>query len=494
MSRPTSLQVRTATGDVEGHLVGDSYEFRGIPFAGPIGDVQRFKAPTPPSPWSGVLRAERWPPMTPQRAVVTATGDPLYGDVFGPDYSDEQSESGLYVNVWTPGAGGPERPVLVFLHGGGLTSGQATRPRENGARLAAQQDIVVVAPSHRLGMCGYLYLASLSEEYAANVGMVDLVAALRWVRDNIQHFGGDPDNVTIMGESGGSLKVATLLAMPAASGLFHRAICQSGAYPMGAIAPVTLEVAQDAARRTLHTLGVRESELHALADIPLPALLDGGTATLASFTPVIEPGALPVTPSDVAGWKRGDIVPLLIGTDRDEMRVISTFMRLAPCLEEFRSQQGVLGNNLIRYYADTQPELPYAGLRERVMTDTWYRLPALSFADAMAANGAEVYMYLFTWENPARPDVGASHGTETPFIFNAVSAVPALAHAPGTDALATSMSAAWASFARTGRPACDAAFAEWPTYVPSRRSTMVIGDSFDVVEDPSGEVRRVATG
>ena len=123
MSRPTSLRVPTATGDVEGHLVGDSYEFRGIPFAGPIGDVQRFKAPTPPSPWSGALRAERWPPMTPQRAVVTATGEPLYGDVFGPDYCDEQSESGLYVNVWTPAADGPDRPVLVFLHGGGLTSG-----------------------------------------------------------------------------------------------------------------------------------------------------------------------------------------------------------------------------------------------------------------------------------------------------------------------------------------------------------------------------------
>ncbi len=228
--------VATRFGEVEGEWNEGVARFRGIPFADRIDGAGRFKPARPPARWSGVLKAQTWAPLTPQIPDPSVVSDATYHRfLFGRFYDTPISEEGLYLNVWTPSPDRQaKRPVMVWLHGGGFGVGTPTRAREEPSLISARGDLVVVAPNHRLGAFGYLYLREGGKaSVTPNLGMLDIVAALEWVRDNIEVFGGDPSNVTVFGEFGGAMKTATLLSMPRAKGLFQRGICQAGVFAKG---------------------------------------------------------------------------------------------------------------------------------------------------------------------------------------------------------------------------------------------------------------------
>ncbi|TMD27978.1 MAG: carboxylesterase/lipase family protein, partial [Chloroflexi bacterium] len=267
----SNLIVETRYGKVQGREQGSISVWKGIPFAQPPTGQRRFRAPQPPSPWTGVREATAFSPMAPQ---VPEMGASMVG-ALGAERAVEQrpmSEDCLYLNIWSPGADGQKRPVMVYIHGGAFTLGSASDPWYDGTSFAATHNIVVVSLNYRLGILGFVYLKDLAgadASYTGNGGLLDQIAALEWVRENIAAFGGDPDQVTVMGESAGAMSIGALLGMPAAKGLFQRAILQSGA---AGFLPTRLQ-ATHVAQALLAKLGLQTAQLSALADVPLDALL-----------------------------------------------------------------------------------------------------------------------------------------------------------------------------------------------------------------------------
>lgn len=472
--------VRTSLGPVSGIAVVGGWEFRGIPFAGPIGGPRRFRRARPPEPWTQTFVADRWPPMTPQPPITHPDPDKQAYDesVFGASYVTEWTEDGLYLNVWTPAPDAARRPVMLWVHGGAFVFGQATRPRENGRLLSTEQDVVVVAPSHRLGGTGYLDTREVPGiEGDANVGLTDLVLALAWVRDNAAAFGGDPDNVTVFGESGGAMKVHALFAMPAAAGLFHKAICQSGVFPHATLAGGIGEVRNRAVRDMVVAqfggaagLLAADPSTLTLADLP-----DGEV-----WQPVLDGDVLPVPVHQATEGGACPDVPLLLGTNRDEMRVLGVWMPLpAPGDTELLSAY-VDSRAMAEHYGDDV---------EGAIRDAWFRFPTVRLAEARArAARAPAYLYELRWHDPARPDVGAGHGVETSLVFGNRDEVPYLREAPGSAELSAFMRAAWASFSRTGVPVIGDQ--PWPAYDEDQRSTLLWDLPPAIASDPGGEERR----
>lgn len=482
---PETAALPTTNGPVSGLRFAGVDEFRGIPYAGPVGGARRFRAPVPPRSWTQTYAATRWPLMAPQPWGMSADDEAYYGAVFGEPYVTESTEEGLYLNLWTPAADGAGRPVMVWLHGGSFLFGQATRPRENGRRLCATQDVVVVAPSHRLGLLGYLDTRTLLGG-DANVGMRDIVLALEWIRDNIGTFGGDPGNVTLFGESGGGVKITTLLAMPRAAGLFHRAICQSGVMPSpGAPGGLRPEQAEPMTEAVLSVVGdpggLRELPAAELATIALPPGC--------GWQPVLDDETLPVPVASALAAGAGADVPLILGTDADEMRVLMRGRGLPATVDELATMLGgaTWATPVAEHYAGCGDDLALAA--ERALGDAMFRIPTIRFAQLRAAaGGAPVFMYLLRWRNPARPDVGAGHGMETSLVFGNLADVPALRDAPGAEALAALMAAAWGSFARDGVPLVGDE--PWPRYHPADRATLIWDVPPTVESDPGGPDRR----
>lgn len=478
------MSVPTSNGPVAGVAVEGGWEFRGIPFAGPIGGAGRFRAATPPEPWTAPLLADTWPLMAPQPPITNPDPSKQAYDesVFGRSYVTDWTEDGLHLNVWTPAADDGLRPVMVWVHGGGFVFGQATRPRENGRLLSTEQDVVVVAASHRLGGTGYLDTRDIAGiEGDANVGLTDLVLALEWVRDNAAAFGGDPGNVTVFGESGGAMKVHALLAMPSAAGLFHRAICQSGVFPHA-----TLAGGIDADRNR----GVRDQVLAAYGGAEGLLAADPGELTLAElpegevWQPVLDGEVLPLPASEATARGACPDVPLMLGTDHDEMRVLGVWMPLP--------ERG--DTDLLACYVDSRELAEHYGDDvEGAIRDAWFRFPTVRLAETRSRTAnAPVYLYEVRWHDPARPDVGAGHGTETSLVFGNLDDVPFVRDAPGAAELSALMRAAWASFARTGVPVVGEQ--PWPAYDPERRATLLWDLPPWVESDPGGAERRAFGG
>ena len=478
----------TSSGRVRGSVSKGISIFRGVPYGASTTGHNRFKPPQKPQPWSGVRDALANGPSAPQDPGDR--GNKLVGNTMFLG-NTTQSEDCLSLNVFTPGINdGRKRPVMVWLHGGNFFYGSGTATAYDGTNLAKRGDVVVVTVNHRIGPFGFLYLGDiLGPEYAdsGNVGMLDLIAALQWVRDNITKFGGDPENVTIFGQSGGADKVTVLMAMPGAKGLFHKAIVESGA--SSALRQRSKEEATKSAEAGLQKLGMTRDQAGALLTMSMNEILPmvapatpGGNPTI-RFSPTVDGRSLPRHPFDPDAPEVSADVPMIIGTTETEYSFLVTEddpslhlteadmrAKLAPLL-------GEQADIVITKYKSTRPSATPTELYWSINTELGTVRGAHVQAARKAALGrAPAYVYQFGWRTKVFGGVYMSpHTIEIPFAFDNTDKVASLV---GTDQselepLTNMVSGSWVSFARSGNPN-GAGRPNWPAYSPDQRSIMVI--------------------
>ena len=499
----------TTSGQLRGVDEAGISAFRGIPYGASTAGRNRFLPPQPPLPWAGVRDASSYQGHAPQ-AVDGASRRPELADFSGAPDTTPESEDCLTLNLWTPGIGAGKRPVMVWFHGGAFSYGSANSLRTQGNSLCRRGDVVVVTVNQRLNIFGHLYLADIGgAEFSdsGNAGTLDMVAALRWVRDNIARFGGDPANVTIFGESGGGGKVSTLLAMPAAQGLFHRAIIQSGA----TVRLIAKDRANRLAEAVLKTLGLTARQLGDLQMVPVAKMLAAiGPASKAigptdhklfdryDFGPVVDGKTVPNQPFDPVAPAISEHIPLMIGDMKDEMAIFlapddKIWNRTLTESEMHGRVMAVAGaatDRVIALYKRLHPETSPAELLIAILTDSNFRIRSLTLAQRKAAqNRAPVFMYAFEWETPVHGGrLKAPHAMDVPFTFDTLEFVGSTDRGPAAHALAARMSTTWTAFARTGSPD-NPAIPPWPAYNAQTRDTMILNTTWSIAADPNKETR-----
>lgn len=494
---PDKVIAQTQYGPVAGHPSNGAILFGGIPYADRIDGEGRLLPPRPPKAWTTPPTSPDMACRVPQILDDSEQDMPEYHQfLFGPFHHAPVSESGLYLNLWTPSLdAGKTRPVMVWLHGGGFAVGGPTRPREDGSRLATKGDVVVVSPAHRLGANGYLYLDRITDGRikTANLGMLDIVHALRWIRDNIAAFGGDPDHVTVFGESGGGMKVSTLLAMPSAKGLVHRAICQGGIFASGGrMRTLSADDAGALTRTLLDGLGIADRP-EAICQLSLEEFvaaqqeLGGG---IMAWRPVVDGEVLPVAPEDAAALGGALDIPVLIGTAAHESDFFIGGKLNFGSKETLRTVLGDLAEPLFDGYAATPPSRSDAAIYQAIMTDSMFRIPSVRGAEARVGQTSPVFMYRVDWQRPDNAHVRASHGAEVPFVFDTLDVPGYTRGAKEAEIVMRQMQDSWLAFARTGNPN-HPGIPELPPYDLATRSTIVFDTTPRIEQDPGGADRSV---
>jgi para-nitrobenzyl esterase len=493
--------VDTESGKVSGATSDGVHVFKGIPYGASTAGANRFMPPRKPEPWTGVRECIAYAGRSPQAAA--APQRPELATVWGAIDTLPVGEDCLTLHVWTPGLDNAKRPVMVWLHGGAFSYGSANSPRYDSTRLAGRNDVVVVAVNHRLNIFGHLDLSSVGGERFAqsgNVGVLDLVQSLQWVRDNITRFGGDPANVTIFGQSGGGGKVCALLAMPQAKGLFHKAIVQSGSSVRFAERERTAQLAD----AVLKQLGLGKDQLDTLQSLPVARLSEAiapAQKTLPkpryplldryNFGPVIDGKVLPTHPFEPATSVSDDI-PVMVGGTKDESAIFlapdePVWSRSLTDAEQRKRLEAIAGpatESIVAYYACCSPG---ANPAERFITATTasnFGVRGVLLAERKAARAqAPVWMYEFAWETPAFDGkLKSCHSVEVPFVFDTLPVIGERHHKSGAQAVADKVSKTWTTFARTGK-------ADWAPYTADKRTTMVFDDESKPVDDPDKDVR-----
>jgi para-nitrobenzyl esterase len=488
----------TTFGRIRGLTYSDGTKaFKGVPYGANTATKNRFMPPFKPTPWPGVRDCLQWGHTSP---MITPAGpqDFLMEMLDWLNQPGGQGEDCLVLNVWTPGIkDGGKRPVMFWIHGGAFTTGSSGNPAFDGQHLATRGNVVVVSINHRLGCFGYLHLGDLGGGpdlvTSGNAGMLDCVAALEWVRDNIESFGGDPNSVTIFGQSGGGIKVCTLMTMPAAHGLFHKAIIQSGS----TLRLATREAANQIAERFLKAIGIDKTHIDELRQLPVEQLLAAQQVISertppAVFLPFVDGDVIPQHPFDPVASSLSARIPIIIGTTRDDAAYRTEWVDTD---EQLQSQEQTLlksvADRVVSTYRRLYPDLSPFRVAARINTDRGPRKTAIDVAERkLAAQGAEVYMYRWDWPSPgAGGKYGAVHGTETPLVFDNPNALPSLTGTgPDVRSMAEKISSAWIAFAKSGNPNTEE-IPKWPAFTLETRATMVFNTTCRVDDDPDQEVR-----
>ncbi len=517
------IEVEIESGWIRGGHSRGALAFKGIPYAGPVSGRNRFKQAPEVTPWAGVRDAIRLGPPAMQGP----------GTTFG-EREPACREDCLVLNVWTPAVNDRgKRPVMFYCHGGGFTTGSGGQNIQDGARLAATYDVVVVAINHRLGLLGYLYLGELGgSEYATsgNQGMLDIVAALRWVRRNIAAFGGDPGNVMVFGESGGGEKTGTLMAMPAAQGLFHKAGIQSGAMLRG----ISRDMATEAARRLLAGLGMRPRDVGRLADVPVEKLVDiqlagsnhqgplsqptGGyfaghpnppPGLLAlrarhpgvDWGPVVDGTILPRDPFEPGAPPIAAAVPLIVGnthdeavfSHRDEPEYFHADAAQVAALEHERL--GDATASVLACYRRTMPDATPVARAIAIETATFMGNNTVLLADRKSQQPAPVYRYRYDFRSNVPVEgtdwtLRACHASDIAVAFYNYEMPDLQGNGPGLPAASRAMSSYFATFARTGVPTARGQ-PDWPRYETATRPVMLLNARCRVARDPDAQERKL---
>lgn len=478
--------VKTTHGSISGTFEDGVFGFKGIPYA----KADRFMPPQAPDAWEGVREQTKFGPIAMQI------------NSWSPESAMDEQKL-FTVNVWTQGLkDGKKRPVMFWLHGGGFSVGASDDPITDGKALAQKGDVVLVSVNHRLNILGFLDLSAFGERYAdsANVGMLDVVAALEWVNKNIGHFGGDPGNVTIFGESGGGGKVGTLMSMPAAKGLFHKAIIQSGTL----VNVMTKEKSKAVGKALVDTLGLTKENMHQLHSLPYKQLVEAGnkalektvglrtpgTTTMFGFGPVPDGTHLLQQPFTPAFASISNQVPLLIGTTFNEL-VRTAYAETNLTLDQARVRlEKIYGDKTDTYIQLFAKAYPDYSPQDLLSIDTLFRPNTITVSDARAANtDAPVYSYLLTWKSPVENgSKGSFHGLDIPLVFKNIELGK---HWTGTSdeayALADTMSSAWINFARTGNPN-HGALPAWKPYSSENGAVMMFDKELKIANNHDREL------
>ena len=476
---------QTANGKVAGYIQDGVTIFKGIPYA----KANRFEAPVQADSWEGIRSCRQYGPVSPQGARSGWANDEI---AFAFNWNDGvQGEDCLRLNVWTPALDSRKRPVMVWLHGGGYSAGSGQElPSYDGTSLAFAEDVVVVSINHRLNVLGFLDLSAYGEKYAksANAGLLDIVASLKWVRDNIAAFGGDPSNVTIFGQSGGGGKVTTLLATPCAKGLFHKAIVQSGSM----LRTMESKYSRKIGIATVRNLGLDASSIDKISEVPYGELLAAGEKAIAQvkaeadrdgvasfifgWAPTVDGAVLPSQPFDPQAPAISADIPMIIGTTRHEfsMTTYVPALRNAGREEVIGILKGRYGEGTERFLELFAKAYPGSKPADMLDADFVFRPSAIEQALRKSLQGvAPVYMYMFNWESPVLDGIlRSTHCMEIPFVFNNADRHASMTGG-GAQAmeLASKMSHCWAEFARCGKPSAEG-LPEWEPFEAEKRAVM----------------------
>jgi para-nitrobenzyl esterase len=487
----------TTAGKVQGMNIGGIKTFKGIPYGASTGGKNRYMPPQKPASWTGVRDAFEFGQISPQTMADTR-GD--YAALIDWDFQPGgMGEDCLALNVWTPALkDGGKRPVLVSFHGGGFATGSGNAIGYSGEPLARFGNVVVVTVNHRLASLGYLHLADLGAppEFARAgvVGMMDLVASLEWVRDNIENFGGDPNSVMIFGQSGGGAKTSVVMGMPSAKGLFHRAGVQSGSL----LKVASREAATASAEKLLKQLGIDKTRIADIQKVSWEQILDAQAAVSGAgpggpFAPVLDGTVIPQNPFDPTATAISADVPMIISTTLDEAALALTNFDLDEA--GLKTVAGRMlsdkADRVLALYRKTYPNASPYLIQARIVTDRGFRANAYRQAERKAALGkAPAYFYLFTWPCPGyNGKFGAVHGTDVALVFHAYRGA---INGGGSDAkaLADKMAGMWVAFAKTGDPNI-AAIPKWQPYDAQNRATMIFDNNTRVENDPRKEFRQL---
>jgi para-nitrobenzyl esterase len=493
--------VKLDIGILEGRRQDDLFVFKGIPYAAPPSGQRRWMAPQPIIPWNGVYMADSFREIAPQNPMMGGPG--IEGE------PEPQSEDCLFLNIWSPGLDDARRPVMVWIHGGAFSIGSGSSPMYDGSTLSRRNDVVVVTLNYRLNLLGFLNLNQVTGgkiPATGNEGLLDQVAALKWVREYISFFGGDPDNITVFGESAGAMSIACLLTMPIAKGLFNKAIMESG------VGSTTIELAEavEVSEQFLEVTGINGNDIEALYQLTTEQLLAADIKLrknmaspweimrITATSPVMDGDVLSEMPTKAVALGSSKKIPMIIGTNLEEWKLFLfgdlgrgklDRAQIIERLGHFIAPEHAAGVVERYYQARSRRQAKSSPLEilTAINTDVMFRMPALQLVEAQLQHNPNVYNYLFAWQSPVFGGaLGACHALEMGFVFGTHDD-KFCGSGADADRLSEIIQDAWTSFARTGNPSCKS-LGDWPSY-GDRRFTMILDNQCRIEEAPYEEER-----